>query len=95
MRKNLPPDDCHDIDGILVPSGFGARGVDGKIAVAGYAREHNVPYMGICLGMQVAVIEFARNVLGIENANLSEFSSDCTPVIGIMAAHDAENMGAR
>lgn len=91
--ENFTPDDCRDTDGILVPGGFGARGVDGKISAAKYARENAVPYMGICLGMQVAVIEFARNVLGIENANSSEFSSDCTPVIGIMAACDSENMG--
>lgn len=91
--EKFTPDDCCDVDGILVPGGFGARGVDGKIAAAGYARENNVPYMGICLGMQVAVIEFARNVLGIENANSSEFASACTPVIGIMSAHDSENMG--
>ena len=91
--EKFTPDDCRDVAGILVPGGFGARGVDGKIAAAQYARENKVPYMGICLGMQVAVIEFARNVLGIENAGSSEFSSDCTPVIGIMAACDAENMG--
>jgi CTP synthase len=82
-----------DVDGILVPGGFGSRGVDGKIAAAKYARENNVPYMGICLGMQVAVIEFMRNVAGIENANSSEFASDCTPVIGIMSEHDAADMG--
>ena len=62
---------CH---GILVPGGFGDRGVEGKIITAQYAREHNVPYLGICLGMQVAVIEFARHVLGIGDANSSEFS---------------------
>ena len=91
--ENFTPDDCRDVDGILVPGGFGARGVDGKIAAARHARENNIPYMGICLGMQVAVIEFARNVLGIEDAGSAEFTSDCTPVIGIMADHNAENMG--
>lgn len=91
--ENFSDEDCRDVHGILVPGGFGARGVEGKISAAKYARENSVPYMGICLGMQVAVIEFARNVLGLENANSSEFSSDCTPVIGIMAAHDSENMG--
>lgn len=56
-------------DGILVPGGFGNRGIEGKIAAAKYARENDVPFLGICLGMQVAVIEFARNVCGIKDAN--------------------------
>lgn len=80
-------------DGILVPGGFGTRGVNGKIAAATYARETGTPYMGICLGMQVAVIDFARNVLGIENADSTEFSKNCTPVINIMPDHDAADMG--
>ena len=61
-----------DADGVLVPGGFGGRGVEGKILAAKYARENNKPYLGICLGMQIAVIEFARNVLGWENANSTE-----------------------
>lgn len=60
-------------DAILVPGGFGKRGVEGKIATAQYAREHKVPYLGICLGMQVALIEFARHVAGLKNANSTEF----------------------
>ncbi len=60
-------------DGVLIPGGFGGRGIEGKIAACKYAREHNVPYLGICLGMQIAVIEYARSVLGIEDANSSEF----------------------
>ena len=87
------PELCADVDGVLVPGGFGMRGIDGKIAAAGYARENKVPYMGICLGMQVAVIEFARNVLNISDADSTEFSKNCTPVINIMADHDSENMG--
>ena len=66
-----------DVDGILVPGGFGDRGIAGKIFAAGYARRNNIPYLGICLGMQVAAIEFARNVLGIEDADSGEFSEDC------------------
>lgn len=62
-----------DCDGILVPGGFGDRGIEGKISAAKYAREHNVPYLGICLGMQIAVIEYARNVLRMDTANSSEF----------------------
>ncbi len=85
--------DCADVDGIIVPGGFGARGVEGKIAAAKYARENNVPYMGICLGMQVAVIEFMCDVVGDERANSTEFTKNCTPVIDIMRDCDAENMG--
>lgn len=73
-----------DVDGILVPGGFGNRGIEGKICAAKYAREHDIPYLGICLGMQTAVIEFARNVLGYADANSSEFNSDCHTVIDLM-----------
>ncbi len=66
------------LDGILVPGGFGNRGIEGKIATARYAREHNVPYLGICLGMQIAVIEFARNVCGFADANSGEFDAVST-----------------
>jgi len=65
-----------DSHGILIPGGFGNRGVEGKILAAKYARENNVPYLGICLGMQIAVIEFARNVMGIQDANSHEFNPD-------------------
>ena len=64
------------VDGVLVPGGFGGRGIEGKILAAQYARETGVPYLGICLGMQTAVIEFARNVLGWEDANSSEFDPE-------------------
>ncbi len=66
-----------DCSGILVAGGFGGRGVEGMICSAKYAREHKIPYLGICLGMQIALIEFARNVLGLENANSMEFDSAC------------------
>lgn len=73
------------VDGILVPGGFGYRGVEGKIKTAQYARENNVPYLGICLGMQVAFIEYARNVAGLKKANSSEFDPQCEqPVIGLI-----------
>lgn len=72
-------------DAILVAPGFGNRGIEGKIAAAQYARENRVPYLGICLGMQVAVIEFARNVAGLNDANSTEFESSTTnPVIGLV-----------
>lgn len=74
-----------DVDAILVPGGFGMRGVEGKIAAARYARENNIPYLGICLGMQVAVIEFARNVLGWQDANSTEFDKTTKhPVVGLI-----------
>ncbi|MDR2074261.1 MAG: CTP synthase [Oscillospiraceae bacterium] len=74
-----------DCNGILVPGGFGSRGIDGMICAVRYARENNVPFLGICLGMQVAVIEFARNVLGISDANSSEFDpKNENPVIDLM-----------
>src|SRR5699024_11931521 len=73
------------VDGILVPGGFGDRGIEGKIKAVQYARENKVPFFGICLGMQCAVIEYARNVCGLENANSAEFVADCKyPVIDLM-----------
>jgi len=73
------------LDGILVPGGFGDRGIEGKILTAKYARENNIPYFGICLGMQIAVIEFARSVVGLEGANSTEFNPFTPhPVIDIM-----------
>jgi len=73
------------VDAILVPGGFGERGVDGKVATIRFARENNVPYLGICLGMQTAVIEYARNKMGLEGANSTEFMKDSPyPVIGLI-----------
>lgn len=74
-----------NLDAILIPGGFGERGIEGKIAAANYARVNNVPYLGICLGMQVAYIEYARNVAGMENANSTEFDHDTPfPVVGLI-----------
>ena len=74
-----------NIDGILVPGGFGSRGVEGKIAAIKYAREHGIPFLGICLGMQCTVIEYARNVQGWKDANSTEFDENTThPVIDLM-----------
>jgi CTP synthase len=73
------------LHGILVAPGFGERGIEGKIAAVKYAREHKIPYLGICLGMQMAVIEYSRNVLGLEGANSTEMNKDTPcPVIGLM-----------
>ena len=74
-----------EVAGVLIPGGFGQRGVEGKIKAARFAREHKVPFLGLCLGMQVATIEFARNVCGIENANSTEFDKDTEePVISLL-----------
>ncbi|MFN2594737.1 MAG: CTP synthase, partial [Actinomycetota bacterium] len=83
-----------DLDGILIPGGFGVRGIEGKILAAKFAREHRIPFLGICLGLQCAVIEFARNVAHLEGANSSEFESDTPyPVVDILAGQDLNSLG--
>ena len=73
------------LHGVLVAPGFGERGIEGKIEAVKYVREHNIPFLGICLGMQMAVIEFSRNVLGLKDANSTEMSEDTPyPVIDLM-----------
>ncbi len=74
-----------DVQGLVVPGGFGVRGIEGKLNAIRYARENNLPFLGICLGMQCAVIEYARNVVGLKDANSKEFDEGCTyPVIDLM-----------
>jgi len=86
LEKGIGLERLEQVDGIVVPGGFGSRGVEGKILAAKYAREHQVPYLGLCMGMQVMVIEYARNVLGLEDANSSEFDQLTRhPVIDLMA----------
>ncbi len=81
-------------DGVLVPGGFGNRGVEGKIAAANYARVNNVPYLGVCLGLQIATIEFCRNVLGLENANSTEFDENTpNPAVVFMPEISKTHMG--
>ena len=96
------PDDVHAdawrrlraADGILVPGGFGHRGVEGKILAANYARTNSVPYFGICLGLQVAAIEFARNVLGMEGSTSTEFDEDCeNPAVIFMPEISTTHLG--
>ncbi len=84
-----------DIDGLIVPGGFGARGTEGKIKVIKYCRERGVPFLGICYGLQMAVIEFARNVCGLKGANSTEINEDCVyPVVDIMESQKGiENKG--
>jgi CTP synthase len=85
FEKEDPAAYLHGINGILVPGGFGERGTEGKIKAARFAREKNVPYFGICFGMQMAVIEAARNLCGITNATSSEFGAGGESVIGMMS----------
>ncbi len=73
-----------DVSGVLIPGGFGIRGSEGKIAAIKYARLNNIPFFGICFGMQMAIIEAARNLLNIKNASTSEFGNNCTPVVGLL-----------
>jgi CTP synthase len=83
-----------DVDGILVPGGFGVRGIEGKIQAVKYARENDIPFFGICLGLQCAVIEFARHVAGLEGANSSEFeASSPFPVVDVLAGQDLGALG--
>ena len=74
------------VGGVLVPGGFGDRGIEGKVYAIRYAREKGIPFFGICLGMQLAVVEFARNVIGLENAHSTEFNPDTPyPVIDLLS----------
>jgi len=83
-----------DMDGILVPGGFGKRGTEGKISAIQYARENKIPFLGICLGMQMAVAEFARNAAGLADANSSELNENTPyPVIDLMVGQDLNNLG--
>ena len=73
-----------NVSGVLIPGGFGKRGSEGKIAAIKYARLNNIPFFGICFGMQMAIIEAARNLLNIKDASTSEFGNNCTPVVGLL-----------
>jgi CTP synthase len=85
----------NDVAGILVPGGFGYRGIEGKVAAIKFAREKNIPFLGLCLGMQCAVVEFARNVCGLKGANSTEFNKSTKyPVISLLEEQrDIKNMG--
>jgi len=95
LEKDGGLEKLHGVDGILVPGGFGSRGIEGKIAAARYARSQNVPYLGLCLGLQVMVIEAGRVALGDEKVNSSEFDTVTPhPVIDLMPdQYDVTNMG--
>ena len=90
LRKTLLKS-LESLDGLLVAPGFGLRGVEGKILAVKYARENNLPFFGICLGMQMAVIEFARNVLGLQQAHSTEMDpKTADPVIDLMDEQKAD-----
>lgn len=92
LEKMPAADLLGDVDGILIPGGFGERGIEGKIKAIQYARENRIPLLGICLGMQLAVVEFARNVLGWKEANSTEFNPATPyPVIDLMAEQKDQN----
>ncbi len=84
FEREDPIPHLEDVHGILVPGGFGNRGIEGKISAATFARSHEVPYLGICLGMQMAVIEYARHVAGLKGAGSSEFGTPDIPLVGLM-----------
>jgi CTP synthase len=88
LKEDNVADKFADVHGILVPGGFGARGTEGKILAINHARTKNIPCFGICFGMQLAIIEYARSVLNIENASSTEFTSECTNVIALMQEWD-------
>lgn len=92
FEKEDPTPYLHQVNGILVPGGFGERGAEGKIKAVQYAREHKVPYFGICFGMQMAVLESARNLAGITDATSSEFGEGGKPIVGLMKEWVRGNM---
>ena len=84
LKPNQISKKLKNVSGILIPGGFGKRGTEGKISAINYARKNKIPFLGICFGMQMSIIEFARNVLKIKNAGSSELTSNCYPVIGLI-----------
>lgn len=95
VTENTAVELFDDLDGMIVPGGFGTRGIEGKVLAAKYAREHGLPYLGICLGMQIAIIEFARHVCGLADATSIEFDPNTSnPVINFLPGQeDIENIG--
>jgi len=94
IESKGPQEFLSDVNGVIVPGGFGNRGIEGKIAAIQYSREHKIPFFGICLGMQCAVIEFARHVAGFNEANSTEFDEKTAhPVIHIMPDQEGKDKG--
>ena len=84
LKTHNIEDNLSELDGIIVPGGFGERGIKGKLLTIAFARNNNIPFLGICLGLQLAIIEFAQNVLNLKGANSSEFGKCEEPVIGLL-----------
>ena len=84
LKSNKIKEKLKNVSGILIPGGFGKRGTEGKISAIRYARQNKIPFLGICFGMQMAMVEFARNVLKITNAGSTEFNNNCYPIIGLI-----------
>ena len=94
LETDDPNERLGHLDGVLVPGGFGVRGIEGKIQAVRFAREHEVPFLGICLGLQCAVIEFGRNVADLDDANSSEFDGTTSyPVVDVLAGQDLDRLG--
>jgi len=91
--EHLVPEDLTDVDGILIPGGFGRRGIEGKIRAIGYARSHRIPFLGLCLGFQLAVVEYARHVLGWEDATSEEFGPGRHVIAILPEQEDVTDMG--
>jgi CTP synthase len=96
LQSDDPKNSFKNVHGILVPGGFGERGIEGKIIAINYARTNGIPYLGTCLGFQLLVVEFSRNVLGLADANSSEFDPDTAhPVVNLLPEQiGVEDMGA-
>ena len=91
IETNQLINELKDVDGILIPGGFGYRGVEGKIQAIKFARENDVPFFGICLGMQLSVVEISRNLIGKEDSNSTEFKTSNNPVVSLMTEWNNEN----
>ena len=90
LKPNQISKKLKNVSGLLIPGGFGKRGTEGKISAIKYARERKIPFLGICFGMQMAIIEFARNKLKIKNAGSTELDKNCYPVIGLIDEWDKD-----
>ena len=95
--EDFDPEQLEGADGILIPGGFGERGIEGKVGAARIARERSIPFLGICLGMQIAVVEFARTVAGMDGANSSEFDPETPfPVVDLLPEQkEVSELGGR
>ena len=92
LKKHKIIKELKNVNGVLVPGGFGERGIEGKLTAIKFARENNIPFFGICLGMQLAVIEISKNILKLKDANSTEFKDTNNPVVGLMTEWTKDNV---